>query len=49
MEPICPSSQFVNEENKCVEKDSCTSAEKCNGEGGGSYDADLNSCFCDNV
>ena len=48
MKPSCPTDQFVNDENKCVLKSTCTSKDTCNGEGG-VYDESLENCFCDNV
>ena len=48
MTPKCPADQFVNEENKCVLQSDCETEKYCNGEGG-SYDADLDNCFCNNV
>lgn len=48
MKPICPKTQFVNEENKCVEQDSCKDTKNCNGKGG-VFDQALGGCFCNNV
>jgi hypothetical protein len=48
LSPTCPPEQFVNDDNKCVEKSSCGGAEYCNGEGG-TYDETLENCFCNNV
>jgi len=48
IEPICPSDQFVNADNKCVPKSDCSSTDYCNGEGG-EYNSDLDDCFCANV
>lgn len=51
LQPICEDGFFIDSENQCIAKDSCSKDTFCNGEGAtaGSYNEELNRCVCNNV